>query len=479
MKNIIILSLIMFAFSMQLNAQYGPYGSTDARSMGMANTYTATAGNIFAIGKNPAMLCYPTDMDSSVIILIPNIATQFYTNSISVDEINNYFGTSVKRYLSPEDKDKLYNYFGKEGEFYFDANANTYTISWTPSRRIGSFAISSNDFVSGYLFLPQDLIDLSLQGNETNREYNFDDFELQASWMRVFSVSYARDIYNSSGVVRNVSSGVTLKLINGFAHIESQDISSMFFTNDKHGLTGDIDATSRTAFAHDFGVSYEYDSTGKNQNLSYFSNPAGYGFGFDLGFAVQTDYAMTFGFSVTDIGSVKWTDNAAEHTIKGTAFVEDITDQDVLDSLVDLFENKSTALDNFETTLPTTLRIGVAYEISKTFESIPGYMMLAAGFNQGLIDQPLTTLKPRVSFGALWKPATYLPGFSTGITHDQTGAMRWSGGISYSSSLFYMGLSTYDMTSLFSSAKDAPHLSFAINMVWKFSYKTNQPELQE
>lgn len=471
MKRIYYILILMTALvTTESKAQYGPYGSTDAKSMGMANTYTASATGAFAIGKNPAMICHPTDEDSTIHLLMPNIAMQFYTNSISFDEINNYFGSASKRYLTEADKNKLWNYFGNNGKFYFDATGSLFSIVWTPSRYLGSFALSVDDFFSGYIFLPQDMIDLSLKGNEIGRTYSFDDFELQTAWLRSISLSYSRDIFRSNGTIKNISSGVTAKLIQGYAHVESMGIESQFYTGEKHGLTGSIDALYRSAFSDDFGVSYDFDSTNKKRDLGYFSSPAGYGFGFDLGFAAETNYGLTIGFAIADIGTVRWTENAAKHRIYGDAFVDDITDNDKLDSLIDLFDSKSSAVDHYETKLPMTIRIGAALEISRIFKSIPGYMLLTAGFNQGLVDEPLTTLTPRVSIGGLWKPISFLPYVSTGFTYDQTGAVRWSGGIGYEVGFFHIGMATYDLTSLISGAKESPHLSFAMQLSWNIDY---------
>ena len=48
--------VIVLFLSIDSSAQYGSFGVTDARSMGMGNTYNATTFDLYAIGKNPGLL---------------------------------------------------------------------------------------------------------------------------------------------------------------------------------------------------------------------------------------------------------------------------------------------------------------------------------------------------------------------------------------------------------------------------------------
>ena len=76
MKNIV--SIILFLLlSTVLHAQFGSYGVTDARSLGMGNTYNATSYDLYAIGKNPGLLI-KNDAPCKVTFIFPNLTAQQY-----------------------------------------------------------------------------------------------------------------------------------------------------------------------------------------------------------------------------------------------------------------------------------------------------------------------------------------------------------------------------------------------------------------
>jgi len=81
---IFLIALIFLLGSFSLLAQYGSFGITDARSVGMGNTYTASSYGVFSMGKNPALLSSNLDDSKSINILLP----KFLEKAVLVDEAN-------------------------------------------------------------------------------------------------------------------------------------------------------------------------------------------------------------------------------------------------------------------------------------------------------------------------------------------------------------------------------------------------------
>ena len=74
MYRIFVFSLLLFA-SLIARSQFGSYGVTDARSLGMGNTHNAATYDLYAIGKNPGLLSYK-DGEFKVSVIFPNLTAQ-------------------------------------------------------------------------------------------------------------------------------------------------------------------------------------------------------------------------------------------------------------------------------------------------------------------------------------------------------------------------------------------------------------------
>lgn len=111
-----------------------------------------------------------------------------------------------------------------------------------------------------------------------------------------------------------------------------------------------------------------FSENDKFKTLNSFIDPSGYGLGFDFGVNIHIKELLglkniKLGFSVTDIGSIKWKKNTYEYIYDGNFAVTDITSQGQLDSLRDRIKGTKTPAGEFSTALPTTIRLGVMYKL--------------------------------------------------------------------------------------------------------------------
>ena len=467
-KNIVILVMIAMAMITTVNAQYGSFGLTDAQNVSMGNTYTANSFGTTAIGKNPAMMLYPLDSSSVIYLQIPNFAVQTGGNSLSGDDINKYFGSKDSKYLSKADKDDILSKFKNDLNYYADLGSKDIAISWKHSDAIGAIGLAISDYVGGQMTMPADFIDLALSGNTLNKQFDFSNFDIQLWWIRMYSLSYARKImdFKPESFIKNLSGGISVKMVNGYGYLGTDKINAHFSTGENNIITGEIHTRMLAAKSKDFGGRYPFDTQTFKSNMGPQPESAGSGMGFDVGFAADLDYGLRVGLSITDIGSITWDKGTAEFRTDKNLVIDDI------DSLnrVNFLNDTSFSSGSFTTSLPTALRFGVTYEVTKGVPSIPGMLLLALDYNQGFNKMPSNSTTPRLSIGAMWKTKPYIPVISTGLTNDMSGAIRWSAGLGFSTRALDFHISSLDLLSVFTSGSANPHASAALNFVWRIAY---------
>ncbi len=477
MRTFFVIFIALLVNICLVRAQFGSFGSSDARTMGMGNTGNASANDVYSIGKNPSLLDNSDSNKSYLKIIFPNISSQVFTTSISLDEVDYFFGGPTSRNLTYDEKNRLYGYFAKENGIYnYYIEVNPITIAYKPDSTFGSVAFSVSDVVSGNFVIPSSLAQLLLNGNEPSKNYSFDALNFQTWWLREYNLSYSRKLFGSdNGFLKNLSAGISFKLISGFAYTGITNVSSNFYTGDKNVLIGNYDIEAYSSFSNNLAVQYDYDTVHRVYNLNYFSQPSGSGFGLDFGLSAQIGTGIVIGAAITDIGSVKWTGNVAKHASHDSLYINDLFDKAQLDSLTNFVKSESTPVGSYSTSLPTTLRFGISADISNYIQSIPGNLKAAFDYNQGLNKMPSNSILPRFSLGFDWFPLCHScdkmnpDGISTltGLTYDQSSHARWAMGIGYVSSFIEVYLSTLDIISLIAPNSTKPHESFAFNLAWK------------
>ncbi len=460
---------LLFFAAARAFSQYGSYGLTDAESVSKGNTFTSTATGLLSVGKNPALLFDSCYSDNAVYFFMPAFSSEAYTNSMSFDDIDYFFGGKEPKYLTEDDKEKLYGYFeGADGQLHYDIALTSFAVMFSPSDSIGSFAFGITDNVSGNFFVPAQLAELLLKGNEKGRKYSFDDLKYESWWARYYSLTYARNFHVAdSGFFRIINLGATVKYVNGFAYSGLKNVRSSFYTGNNNSLSGFLSAGGFSSFSEDLPIRYDFDSTTPIYNYNYFTRPAGFGAGVDLGFYAVLRSNLRVGAALTDVGFISWNRHVAKHTIESDLYIDDIFNEDQLDSLIEFTDVSTDEISSYDTPLPTCLRLGASYDLADSFSGIPGSLIAAVDYNQGLNNSPSNALIPRFSLGAKWIPGCYYPSVSAGLTYDRIGHVRTGLGLGYDYKFIKFYVSTFDCLSLLSPNTFTPQASVAFNFLWK------------
>jgi hypothetical protein len=131
-----------------------------------------------------------------------------------------------------------------------------------------------------------------------------------------------------------------------------------------------------------------------------FPVPSGTGWGMDLGISGGITSALSFGLSVTDIGSVHWTENTREAYTQATLEIDNPLDPEQQAEILNAISGSGERnTGSFEAPLPTTMRFGLALELHRMLDGLPGGLVFGFDIHRGVRDVPGSTTKPRMSFG--------------------------------------------------------------------------------
>jgi hypothetical protein len=464
MKNRILALLTSLAIaSMSANAQSGSTGQI------LGQTYSSPLLN--TLGTNPARFADP-ETKTNWSIFLPSFDVNAGTNNMSFSQINKYFGNKTPRSLNQSDKNDILSSFDEDG--IFSTKADAQIIGFSINTSIGAFAFSMNEHAAAIFKAPKELIDLSLNGNAIGRTYSFNSAEGKAWWLRDYSLTYATQIYKLSpqekGVFKEINIGVTAKYIQGFAYAGIENIDSYFTTDAKDmALKGYYKAIAYTSVAEDMHVKYDFDKNSGSKDPDYnpFMTPAGTGLGFDLGATFKLDNGLTISAALKDIGSVKWTNKVARFENTGTFFINDIFDQDQLDSLKDMNVENNKYVGSIKTDLPLNFQLGASVDMGKYLRGYTDFALFA-NYYQGLNSQPGNSLNPIFEIGGFAAMGNYLPFYAALLRYDETKSIRIPILFGWNVSPWSIGVKVGDILSSLSSSKSAPNVGTAVFMNLNF-----------
>lgn len=477
MKTIKNIILFLFAATVLYAQGGGSSGLVDARATAMGKTYTANSRGVFTFGINPANLAMPADNDFEMAIgfPLPNLNFGVGNDFMNIEKFNYYFsgvqenGQTVGKLLTDQDKQDFLNLFSDGSELRTGFNFNLISFTYNAGKDIGAFGFSIQDRFGFSTAIPIGLLELGLYGNEIGKTFNFNDLDLKASYLRTFNLSYARDITDliPQDIFTRITAGINLKMVQGLAYVSVDHITASLTTNADHSMELTNDSQVNIAVSPDYGIEWDFDSTGtKTQNFGPFPSPAGSGFGFDIGFAAELDDVWSFGFALTDIGSVNWNGEIVQYSSKGS-FTLSKPDSTQLDSLKNSFTGEGSYGDPFKSSLPSALRIGTAFRLDRLLDGeFPGEMLIVADLNQGFNNEPGNSKTPRFSLGFEWRPAAWLP-IRSGWSFGGMDGFNWGFGFGFDTGFLDIDFATSDLQSLI-SGNSAKRVGLAIASRWKF-----------
>ncbi len=473
MKIIIPVLIFILTLTSASDAQYGSSGNSDVRSTGLAKTSNAISQGIYSLGINPANLLNGShSVDFISLLPLPNLSLKTGTDFLSINEVNYFFGgvDGEGRYLNEQDKERLRDLFEDGGAVFADASVNLFAISFK-NESIGAIAFSISDYTAGKLIFPEAVVDLALTGNIQNKTYAFDDEKVNSWWIRNYSISYARNIYESkNGFFDKVNGGVSLKIVHGFFYIGTEKAETSINTGNTNEITGKADLLAYTSFSDNMNVRYDFDSSNtsdeSSSDINPFMGPAGTGWGFDLGLNASVGDLWNLSIAATDIGVINWKRNTAEFSGSGDIFLDDITDKEQWDTLKNKIFGEARRRGSFTTGLAAALRIGASCNLLNDM-LIPGDLILAFDYNQGLNSYPGNSVIPRFSIGAEWKPCGWIPYLRTGISVGGIDGFNLAFGLGIDMNILELHLATSDLQALI-APNSAEHISLAVGSRWKF-----------
>ena len=464
MKKLILLLLIT---STPLFSNFGSFGFTNSKSILMGNAGSVNSDGIYNLGMNPAAIISPTD-SSYFQFLFPGLdfGAQAYTNALPIEDVNYYLGgqNGVGRYLTDADKQNLIANFADQGQVGASVNLNILSVGLYVNETIGAFGLNISDHINFNTKVPQSLVELALTGNVPDNTYSFNDFTFSASYLRSYGLTYARRIISGNeGIFKNLNLGATIKMYQGMGYSQLNMLSSSFYTSpDDHALTMAYRAQLITSHSVDLDGAFD-DNDDTEPSLSPFPTPSGSGFGFDFGLSAEMDFGAVIGLSLTDIGSFEWTENAQEKIFSAEINIDDLANEDQLDSLEDADEEEFNTLSSIEGELPSALRFGVWVPIHR-MASMPGELNVSFDYIQGFNEFAANSTSSRIALGIDYLPVKYAPRILTGFSNDVTGSFRWSFGLGYNLSFFDIYFGTHDLINTFTPNEYAS-ASFGIR--WK------------
>ncbi len=471
-RNLSIIILLAIVFSSRVFPQFGSSGTVDARSTGLAKTYNSTSMGIYSIGINPANLSSMDEgsVEFSTIIPLPLISFHSGTDFLSMNQLNYYFGgvDGKSRVLTESDKQNFNDLFSDGGSVFANFSTSLFSFAMKPSIEAGTFSLSIIDFAGGNFTIPHAIVDLGLNGNQPGKKYDFNDEKFKSWWIRNYGILYSREFQlESESWLKNISAGVSFKLVHGYYYAGIEKVNTNLETGTHNEIQGNADMIGYSAFSDGFGVKYGFDSLQHQSQFGFFMPPAGNGFGFDLGLSFLLENNLNVSLALTDIGSISWTKNTAKFFATGTILIDDLTNQEQLDSLKDKFIGDAERIESFSTGLPTVFRFGLGYKLNEKDNFLPGTLLLGLDYNQGFNDLPGNSKTPRVSFGFEWKPGDWIPYFRSGVSLGGSDEFAWAVGLG-----MYTGVIEFNFATSYFQTIVAPNsakqISVAFGSRWKF-----------
>ncbi len=442
---------------------------SNVRGMGMARTLIACSRGTEALGINPANLALHGRSPFS-LSLAP-FGFRISTELFSYDIYQEYFtgvaetspdGTREPRYLTNEDKDRILGSLPEGvGSTRFDFEAMALGVSLT-TEKLGGFGLSVVDRAGALVELPRDYVRFFLYGlDSTGSQYVFDGTGVSAWWWREYNVSYGFRIPIELRIPQSVYVGLGVKFLRGYGMMETQRYAASLANRrvgaNQYQLEVGFDYLARRS-----GV--DFLDQDKEADFTPFPEPAGKGTGFDIGVSAQVMPGLFVAASVTDIGSIRWERNVVQTDGHYTMVLDDPFEEENVDSLERALRGTNHAGESFSTSLPTALRLGVAVE-SDDFaylRFLPGRMLLALDYNQGLNSSMGNTTRPRVSIGMEYRLVPFLP-LRTGLSLGGGDGVRWAAGFGLDFYYLSFDLATENFGLVF-SPKDFQMFSIAAGL---------------
>jgi hypothetical protein len=439
----------------------------------MGNTYNATTFDLYAIGKNPGLLANKGG-EHKVSIIFPNLTAQQYGIGEALSTFD-YYATNKLRSdgLITLDKEKFKVAIENNGIMFVDMLLGFFSAAYHPNEKIGSFAFSMSDYMTGYMDIPDIILDVNYGSEIPDGTFSLDKFAFKAWWIRTYALSYSRyiikdkhNIYkNRPALIKSLSAGITSKYVMTYAYTDIGLSANVNYSTATQTLSGSYQANAIHSFSEDLEIANTFNQGNEDPPPGFMQlKPAGKGFGFDIGGSAELRHGWIFGLSITDLGSINWTGSAKTSEFEGYIDISGVIDYETIDSLSHEIKLVSETREEFRTPMPTALRLGVALRFEEMFNRFPGELLLGFDYNQGLNNQPSNYTTPRFSLGFQYRYKPKWPILIGGFSYDLLDIGRGSVGLGYDTWFVDVYVSTID---IFSIVSGGPRFSVSLVARWK------------
>ncbi|MBI2620015.1 MAG: hypothetical protein HYW57_08030 [Ignavibacteriales bacterium] len=443
---------------------------SNIRGLGMARTVNAASRGLHALGVNPANLGMGGERALS-LDLFP-FGFRMSSELISYDTYKDFFtgvpgpdGTRQPKFLTKEDKEKILNSFPQGiavSQLDFEMTLMGLGF-YHPS--VGGIGVSVVERIGTRVVVPKDYVAIFLYGLDSlGSRYVFDETNLSAWWWREYNLSYGMKLPVHLQDDIEFYAGIGLKYISGYGALETTRYRATIANERESGNQ------YRAKLFFDYLIKrsgVDILDPAREAAFSFFPEPAGSGFGVDLGFAARLR-GLDVHVSITDIGSVTWKRNIVETF--GT-YDLDLTDpfeganEDTIQTAI---RGKNRRGSEFSTNLPTKVRIGVALgaDTASRPSWMPSDLILTADMTQGFNESMGNSGDLRFSLGTEYRGIPGVP-IRTGFSIGDDSRFRWAFGMALDLRHFSFDFATENLGLLF-SLRNFDLYSFAMGFRFRF-----------
>ncbi len=436
-------------FLMVVSTTFAQTGDRSSiRGIGMGRTVNGATRGIDALGINPANLSFPDRMFGAFAV-VP-FGLQVSSDLIPYEIYQDYFtgvpladGSRGARHLTEADKHHIIDELNSGwGMTRVDLEIMVVGLSVAVGKSAG-VGISVKEHVGSAIVMPSDYFRFFFFGlDSAGSRYSFDGTNASAWWWREYGISFGMELPTPHPLLERFYGGIGVKIVHGFG----------VAVTDRYSATLANEAVGSNQYQANLSFDYLMRRSGvdflderKQADISPFPNPAGAGIGLDFGIAAELR-GIAIHLAFTNLGSIRWKHNVVESYGEYSLTVDDPFTQVHADSIESAFRGKNRVGESFSTPLPATFRLGVVAESRKTswLRQLPGELVLAFDYTQGLNSSLGNTTSPRFSVGAEYRIIPLLP-LRTGLSMGGGDKFRWAAGFGLDFSVVSLDVATENL----------------------------------
>jgi hypothetical protein len=357
---------------------------------------------------------------------------------------------------------------GEQTDVNYDFELKWFSVNYS-NPKIGAFNVTMADKVglNTNVFSRDEALPLTFgivyhQGTYDLTNVKLAQAEAIAWWIRKYNLGYAKkfDFKTKSGI-KSISIGISAGLVHGFGNVSTYesrlDIGTWGIRNNNgvnhvDSIKGKQDFHTQYSLT-DFFQDYK---DGTTSHFTLFPKPAGTGYTFDFGIAMQIGDAWRVAASVTELGKVTWDYNTItnDDTNHFAYYNFDLTPADpTYNQLVDDLAGYKTQDSGitFKTDMPTKYRAGVMFQPSDKF-------MVEFNWVKGSNNLPSNSTSNIFSVGSEYFATYFLP-VRAGVSIGGPGDFYVSMGVGARFKNFWVDMGIHGVNQLIMDKR----LSFAIS----------------